>query len=150
MLEKLSATLESSCSSWPRLRHLVLRGSAWSELPEPFVAICARMLNLRLLGLKVNPTHHGAMPQALWPQGFPSSFPWPELERLTISYPDPTDIIYDHLPPSLRSLSLRCWTHIFIQRHFVGRRAGEMYTDRFDSILDASAILSIIRRSAES
>lgn len=157
VLKKLSATLETLILSsepapmsalaqwhWPCLRTLVLRGSPWADLSEPLVAVCSKMPNLRSLTLKLNPTHH-AMTQALWPHGFPSSFPWPHLEQLTVSYPDPTDVIYDHLPPSLHSLSLRCWNHIFVQQRFVGLR--QTYTLRYDSVLGASAILSIMRRS---
>ncbi|KAI0721140.1 hypothetical protein C8Q72DRAFT_85652 [Fomitopsis betulina] len=109
-------------------------------LPEPFVPACFGMRRLRSLSLKINPGLEDMMPPMVFPAGSkstsPPTFPWPELERLLVSYPDPRDGIYDCLPSTLRSLSLRCWSHQHRQyemNHSGGNMCG-------------SLILSILRR----
>ena len=130
---------------WPRLRELILRGSpsTWDTLPAPLVSLLSAMRGLRALSLKINPLSN-TLPPAVWPRGSSCSFPWPELERLSISYPDPSDEIYDHLPPTLRALSLRCWPHVSFQRRFA--YLGETAPPRFELAPTASDLLSILRR----
>ncbi|KZT71379.1 hypothetical protein DAEQUDRAFT_755868 [Daedalea quercina L-15889] len=128
---------------WPHLRKLVFYGTPWTNLSAPFVSLCSGMQSLRCLSLKLNPPPD-TMIQPVWPQGFACSFPWPELERLVISYPDPQDQIYDHLPLSLHALSLRCWQHLYIQWFLYQK--GVTYSPDRDMLLRASTMLSILQR----
>ncbi|KAH9930633.1 uncharacterized protein B0H18DRAFT_992638 [Fomitopsis serialis] len=128
---------------WPRLRKLVFYGMPWTTLPAPFVSLCLGMQSLQSLSLKLYATPSAA-PQPLWPSGQSCAFPWPALERLVISFPDPQDEIYDHLPSSLRALSLRCWPHLHVQRRWRG--FGFAWRQRDNAMLDSSAMLSILRR----
>lgn len=122
---------------WPRLRKLVFYGNPFpSAIPVP--TLCAGMPGLRCLSFKLNPPPD-TVPQPLWPSGLtgPSL---PDLERLVISYPDPQDEIFDHIPATLRSLSLRCWPHVDVQLR------GPGYPPNLDVVLNFSTALSILRR----
>jgi len=156
VLSKLCETLETlvlasepaplstlSQLRWPRLRRIFFYGTPWTTLPAPFVTHFSGMQGLRCISLKFNPLPR-TVPQALWPPGHICSFPWPELERLIISYPDPRDKIYDHLPLSLRALSLRYWYHLYVQRQFA--QFGASHPPAYDCLLSSSAMLSILRR----
>ena len=94
---------------WHRLRQLVLQGETymWDALPAPLVLLLSTMPGLHALSLKTDLIQN-ILPLVVWPPGYIHDFPWPELEHLSVSYPDPNDEVYDHLPPTLRSLSLRC------------------------------------------
>ena len=122
---------------WPRLRKLVFYGTPF-PIALPIASLCAGMPSLRSLSMKLSATSD-AVPQPLWPQGFmgPSL---PDLDSLMISYPDPQDEVFDHLPSSLRSLSLRCWPHVDLQQ------ANPRYNPNLDAVPNFSAVLSILRR----
>ncbi|PIL28339.1 hypothetical protein GSI_09490 [Ganoderma sinense ZZ0214-1] len=101
-------------TQWPQLRELSLNGEFHpsAEHTAPFISLFSGMPKLRVLNLTL------ALPKGvdrkqllLWPGGYESGLPWPDLEALTISFPDPEDQIFAHLPPSLRRLSLRCTPH---------------------------------------
>ncbi|KAH9930630.1 uncharacterized protein B0H18DRAFT_930237 [Fomitopsis serialis] len=126
----------------PRLRKLVYRGTPWQTLAAPFISFHTGMQDLRAFTLKLDVTP-GTIPQVLWPAGYEGPFPWPELERLVISFPNPRDEVYDHLPSSLRALSLRCWPHVHVQK-----RPTKPSTQALDhnALLSSSAIRSILRR----
>ncbi|KAH9833030.1 uncharacterized protein C8Q71DRAFT_776083 [Rhodofomes roseus] len=128
---------------WPRLRTLAFYGMPWTTLPGPFVSLFPRMQALRSLSLKLYATSDVA-PQALWPSGHSYSFPWPDLERLVITFPDPQDEIYDHLPSTLHALSLRSWPHLHVQRRWQG--FWYPWRQRENATLDSSAMLSILHR----
>ncbi|KAH9835698.1 uncharacterized protein C8Q71DRAFT_836425 [Rhodofomes roseus] len=128
---------------WPRLRKLVYYGTPWNSLAKPFVSLCSGMQGLRCLSLKLSPPPD-TTPQLLWPPDHTGSFPWPELERLVISYPRADDDIYSHLPSSLRALSLRCWEHVCDQQWSWGY--GFTYPPNYDSILRSSTLLSVLRQ----
>ncbi|TBU40286.1 hypothetical protein BD309DRAFT_356250 [Dichomitus squalens] len=96
--------------SWTRLRELRLDGTYPPNIDAPLLDIISGMPRLRSLALLF------ALPrdmekQPLWPPRCTLHFPLPELEELVVSYPDPEDYLYSHLPPSLRRLSLRCCPH---------------------------------------
>ena len=122
-LEKLSLPTEPApiqtigLVDWPRMRELRLRGVRWTTPDVPAVSLLARMSNLRVLVLELEgPEGTPATALALWPRGFPAFYPWPYLETLSVSYPDPNDEIYEHLPPSMLSLMLHPWPHECIRR----------------------------------
>ncbi|EJF59125.1 hypothetical protein DICSQDRAFT_65656, partial [Dichomitus squalens LYAD-421 SS1] len=97
---------------WPRLRELKLDGAYPPNLDVPLIYVISRMPNLRKLALLFSlPWDDQSQRKALWPRGCSLDFPLPDLEELTISYPDPEDCLYSHLPPTLRRLSLRCCPH---------------------------------------
>ncbi len=100
---------------WPRLRELNLRGLRWTSPESPPVVLFACMPNLRALSLELM-EREGASTTALWPPGLPASFPWPFLDNLSVSNPDPEDEIYAHLPPTMQTLMLRSWPHQCIRR----------------------------------
>ena len=125
---------------WPRLRKMVFYGT---PLAEPSVRACFGMKRLHCLSLRLNPTRD-AMPQPIWPAGHDGAFPWPELECLTVSYPEPQDDIYNRLPSSLRSLSLRCWYHQHHQWYLA--RDDVVEIPMTELLLTSSALLSILRR----
>ncbi|KAH9930632.1 uncharacterized protein B0H18DRAFT_930250 [Fomitopsis serialis] len=157
VLSKLCETLETlnlasepapvpivSRFHWPRLRKLAYCGPLWSTLSTPFISLHSGMQDLRSLSLELDVTS-GTNTQVLWPPGYDGSFPWPELEHLLISFPDPRDEVYDHLPSSLRALSLRCWPHIHVQQEPSDIDAVDDRPDH-NALLGSTAIRSILRR----
>lgn len=123
VLERMSPTLERlvlpseaapiqsiAHVTWPRLLELKLSGDRWTTPTAPIVSLFQNMPNLRTLSIELREVS-GLDARAVWPMGFVASYPWPDLEHLTVSNPDPQDLIYDHLPATLRLLSLRPWPH---------------------------------------
>lgn len=115
-LEKLVAPVENvpletiKMQRWPHLRVLTLYGQRHTMVDShtPAIAVFANMPNLRCLDLFLaNP--EGVEPQAICPDGFSGTFPWPELERLTVAQPLPSDNVWAYLPLCLQALILRYW-----------------------------------------
>ncbi|TFY68310.1 hypothetical protein EVJ58_g1093 [Rhodofomes roseus] len=131
---------------WPRLRKLVYCGVPWSTLSAPWISLHPGMDHLRSLSLKLDLTP-GGISQMLWPADYAGPFPWPMLEHLLVSFPDPRDEVYDHLPSSLRALSLRCYPHLHVQRRpsAYGANPADDYPDH-PALSSAASILSILRR----
>ncbi|PIL28347.1 hypothetical protein GSI_09498 [Ganoderma sinense ZZ0214-1] len=75
------------------------------------------MPSLQSLALELSEPKNAPVPSSgvIWPKGLSATLPWPNLETLRISHPDPADDIYANLPSSLRALSLRLWPHECIQ-----------------------------------
>ena len=97
---------------WPRLRELTLRGERWTAPAIPMVSLFSSMPSLRSLTLELSePKNVSLDARIIWPNGLSATFPWPNIESFRVSHPDPTDIIYAHLPSSLRALALRPWPH---------------------------------------
>ncbi|TBU37639.1 hypothetical protein BD309DRAFT_994977 [Dichomitus squalens] len=97
---------------WPRLRELKLDGAYPPNLDVPLIYVISRMPNLRKLALLFSlPWDGQSQKQAVWPRECSLDFLFPDLEELAISYPDPEDCLYSHLPPTLRRLSLQCCPH---------------------------------------
>ncbi|KAI0357841.1 hypothetical protein OH77DRAFT_1510373 [Trametes cingulata] len=133
--------LRSLC--WPALHELRLRGEP--EAPEdpstPFMHILQNMPALRCLDLRFA-LPEGTSAQPVWPAGYlphlgrASQSPWPDLQHLTLSFPSAKDLIYAHLPRTLRSLTLQYFPHLSthmwqmykygVQWHWPGVTAGEM------------------------
>ncbi|KAI0706535.1 hypothetical protein C8Q76DRAFT_160178 [Earliella scabrosa] len=131
-LEKLLLPAEStpwaamSQVQWPQLRELTLRGELAEEPPHPFIHIFSGMPRLRLLILAL------ALPQNLdrhliWPPDVSASYPWPELEELALSFPHPQDRLFQHLPMTLRNLSLCCWPHHYESSWYQGRSDSQWH-----------------------
>ncbi|KAI0671347.1 hypothetical protein C8Q78DRAFT_972941 [Trametes maxima] len=128
LLERLSATLEvlsipSECApftgmirwDWPCLRELHIRGDAHRlcRAHTPLVSILSRMRLLRVLSLKIMHSFK-YQPGPIWPSGYDvARFPWPELESFTVTWVHPDDQVFNHLPPSLRHLSIRAWPRLY-------------------------------------
>ncbi|RDX46109.1 hypothetical protein OH76DRAFT_1485715 [Lentinus brumalis] len=97
---------------WPNLREFALRSKHWDVTvpPRPYASLVAQMPNLRSLTLELTPPASNE-DVFVRPIGYTAGdrLQWPALEHLTISHPHPDDAIYEHLHPTLRSLSLRCW-----------------------------------------
>ncbi|KAM5544854.1 hypothetical protein V8D89_001752 [Ganoderma adspersum] len=93
--------------NWPNLRELKLRGMRWPEPRTPIVLLFANMPRLRSLALELRIPDDGD-PEAVWPPGLPhgSTFPWPELEELTVTNPHPADELFAQLSPGLLTLAL--------------------------------------------
>ena len=137
-----------SATQWPRLRELSLSGEFRpdAEYPTPLVSLFSGMPGLRILNLAF------ALPRGvtrkqlvLWPEGYrhsdASQLPWPDLESLTLSFPDPEDRIFSRLPPSLRRLSLRC-----TPRHCLHLWEGDKYDYYSSPILYSSEMLEILTK----
>ena len=117
-LEKLVLPVENAPlrrflkKDWPRLRELQLSGEWGADRNSlgnlPLVSILARMPELRSLRLMF---HHppNVNRQTKWPCSAAIAFPWPNLEHLYLSHPDPDDALWCHLPASLHTLALQCY-----------------------------------------
>lgn len=117
-LERLSLTIEAAPlnmihnAEWPRLRSLHLEGGMPSTTHSlSWVSILQRMPHLRVLSIRADIPKDCRDRQLIWPRDTPLNvLPWPELEDLDITYPDPEDRLYSHLPPTLKRLSLDRFT----------------------------------------
>ncbi|KAI1792121.1 hypothetical protein LXA43DRAFT_887951, partial [Ganoderma leucocontextum] len=110
-LPSMSAPINMlSVDPWPRLRELVLQGQLPENIHSPFITLFSGMPKLRVLSLMFA-FPRDVNPQPVWPRGLDTSFPWPELESLVLSFPTPDDQLYASLPPCLRRLSLGCCPH---------------------------------------
>lgn len=131
-------------TQWPQLRELSLNGEFYPSPGHtaPLMSLFSGMRRLRVLNLTL------ALPEGVdrkqlvfWPEGYESSLPWPDLEVLTISFPDPEDQIFARLPPSLRRLSLRCTPH-----HRLHQWEPKKHFYRQSPILHASEMLGILTK----
>ncbi|KAI0750238.1 hypothetical protein C8Q80DRAFT_1101356, partial [Daedaleopsis nitida] len=140
--------LTMSLLQWPRLRVLRLYGERWITPKTPIIILFANLPRLQELILNLSEPV-GVDARAIWPPGITTSFPWPFLERLSISHPSADDVIYAHLPPTLRALSLRPWQHRCIQvraeRQFEARHLRPVFPLSEPSVI--TRILREIRKS---
>ncbi|KAM5544804.1 hypothetical protein V8D89_001702 [Ganoderma adspersum] len=134
-----------SQNQWPQLRELILSGEFHESVGyvTPFVSLFSGMPRLRTLFLSL------ALPMdvpvdrkqlMLWPESYESRLPWPDLEALAVSFPDPGDRIYGELPSGLRRLSLRCTPH-----HCLHHWLPNKYRYH-SSILRASEMLDLLTK----
>ncbi|EIW60817.1 uncharacterized protein TRAVEDRAFT_71095 [Trametes versicolor FP-101664 SS1] len=116
-LEHLSLTIDIAPldmirdADWPRLRSLHLAGDILPTTHSlPWVSILRHMPRLRVLSLRAavpDDIDHLTTHQIVWPPDtLLDTLPWPELEDLEVTYPDPEDRLFSHLPSTLRSLSI--------------------------------------------
>lgn len=133
-----------SQTQWPQLHEISLKGEfRWgAEYTAPLATLFSGMPRLRVLNLAlVLPRSVDRKRLILWPAGYESPLPWPDLEALTMSFPDPEDGIFACLPPSLRRLSLRCTPHHYLHQ-------WQPYENPYchSPILRASEMLQVIDR----
>ena len=129
---------------WTRLREICLTGEFLPSAgyPTPLSSLFAGMSGLRILNLALAlPARVDRKQLLLCPEGYEMRLPWPDLEDLTLSFPDPEDRIFTHLPASLRRLSLRCTPH-----HCLYLWEGEQYRYYHSPILHASEMLEIFTK----
>ncbi|KAI0768244.1 hypothetical protein BD413DRAFT_133032 [Trametes elegans] len=141
------APLDDICFtlSWPCLRELVLRGEfrTVGDPPLPFVRLLANMPKLRNLDLRISQPPD-IEPQPVWPADLPNMLlPWPGLQQLTVSCPQPDDKVYAALPYSLRCLSLRYYPHL--STHQWTLRDERVWREWQWPLLGSSDVLRILR-----
>ncbi|KAL7278009.1 hypothetical protein ACG7TL_007966 [Trametes sanguinea] len=150
-LESLRLPLESAplarlaASPWPRLRKLSLWGdrSRGKDCSVPFNAVLSGMSGLRSLVLLYS-QKDDVERELVWLNGSPWKLSFPDLESLTISYPDPEDGLFSSLP-QLRRLSLRCWPRHYL--HQFAREKQEMERNGWKSpITTSSEMLAVLRK----
>ncbi|RDX46343.1 hypothetical protein OH76DRAFT_1485588 [Lentinus brumalis] len=111
---------------WPCLRRLVLRGKPSEALFSP-----------------VETTRRGV----LWLGNAVAAFPCPALEEFVLTYPDPEDQTFAHLPPTLLSLSLCCWRHLYHDFLDTNGSSGLPYGLGFSLLLNSSALRLMLHRA---
>ncbi|TFK93815.1 hypothetical protein K466DRAFT_59697 [Polyporus arcularius HHB13444] len=151
-LEVLSLPTESvpmkvfSQHPWPHLRRLVIRGKPSEDLVSSVLSSVSPIPALKSLVLKFSATRT-TRPGALWRGDSMAVFPCPALEELAITYPDPADQLFDHLPLTLHTLSLCCWRHLY--HEFLTPYRSWVPSDgpRFSLLLSSSQMRGILNRS---
>ncbi|KAL7284057.1 hypothetical protein ACG7TL_001334 [Trametes sanguinea] len=131
---------------WPCLREFTLQGDRRASLDPHLVsiALAAGMPELRSF-LILRARRKTRRRLILWPADWTGGIPFPKLECLEVSYPNPKDDLYSHLPDTLRRLSLRCWPRHYMHQQRCDRNA--MNRLRWQSpVLTASEMLSILQR----
>ncbi|KAI0641649.1 hypothetical protein C8Q79DRAFT_284088 [Trametes meyenii] len=134
---------------WPRLRELHLKGDRRQDISTcpPMITVIARMPRLRSLSLLRAHGHAQDSPRhIIWPADKTGYSLYQELERVTISYPDPADKIYSHMPSTLQRLSLRCWPRHYIHQHRHDRKTIEDRLGWMSPILRSSELCTILQR----
>ncbi|KAI0363298.1 hypothetical protein BV20DRAFT_975852 [Pilatotrama ljubarskyi] len=132
--------------SWPSLRVLKLRGEPVSseEHYTPSILTLKNMPALRRLDLQFA-TREGIFPQPIWPRGYRLdsvlTSPWPDLEHLTVSFPSASDEIFEHLPNTLRSLTLQYYPHLSTHRWTVDNTNAQWQWP----VVTATEVLRILR-----
>ncbi|KAI9060666.1 hypothetical protein FKP32DRAFT_1678979 [Trametes sanguinea] len=141
-------------ASWPNLRELRLVGERAASDPalvRSYPTVLANAPKLQTLVLDLAPPP-GATPRLkICPPRFgihsQDTFPWPELLKLSIAYPDPDDALYAVLPHTLRSLALRCWPRHYIYADWLAFGVNPAYGWQ-SPILTSTELLSIIESRA--
>ncbi|KAI0762116.1 hypothetical protein BD413DRAFT_606835 [Trametes elegans] len=111
---------EFGASELPRLKTLTLRGELDTP-PAPLISFLGGLPALE--ELQLNTARRANSRLTFCPPNWSGKSPWPRLRSLSVSYPEPDDPLYSHLPPSLRCLALRCWP-----RHYVHLIAHDCLT----------------------
>ncbi|KAH9903491.1 hypothetical protein C8Q73DRAFT_635673 [Cubamyces lactineus] len=135
---------EMSGLSWPNIRDFSLRGrypasSSDRLLPELLVRILPQ---LQSLCVRAAPRNTFPRPPVLGPSMASEPITLPDLQSLTVAYPDPTDTIFTIHAPRLNHLSLSDQP-----RHYFARRTPEYVAEWCAApILSASECLGILQR----
>ncbi|KAI0630106.1 hypothetical protein C8Q77DRAFT_1136465 [Trametes polyzona] len=134
---------ELASAQWPRLRRLELTGELPAGTP-PLVGVFGCMPALEILSLKIACGHSTGRTVFCAP-GWSRPFPWPNLQRLTVSNVNPDDPFYSRLPAGLRHLSIRCWPrrYLFLLPHELGTMINLRW---FESILKSSSMCQLLSR----
>ncbi|KAH9885229.1 hypothetical protein C8Q73DRAFT_305451 [Cubamyces lactineus] len=113
-----SAPLRAMTSlDFPQLQELRIKGFLESaqELQCNLISALHRMPELRILELDIALSPHHA-PRPLWPPGLATTYSWPHLQQLCVSFPRVQDQVYSHVPRNLTHLALRYSPHYIIHR----------------------------------
>lgn len=139
-------TIELSTLMWPQLIDLSLTAN-WplSILPFrlDFLAIMKNMPSLTSFSVMVPQTRSASTCNTIWPMNSVSLPHLDSLRNLTIAYPDPEDLIFDHLPSSLNHLSLTDCPRHYLSLDDLNRYGEYAY---ISPILTSSKLLDILRR----
>ncbi|KAI0711825.1 hypothetical protein C8T65DRAFT_807425 [Cerioporus squamosus] len=92
---------------WPQLHHLNLHGDSPPQYPIPLIAVICRMPQSRILTLELTILPNMSR-QCIWPPNWTVDDALPQIDELTVAHPHPEDLLYTHLPSSIRRLSLCC------------------------------------------
>lgn len=104
-----------SSLTWPLLRELRLRGELYpsEDRPGPLISALGHMSALRVLDLRFSvPEGSDVSAPPIWPPGLCATYPWPDLKHLVVSYANTNDQLFQHLPPTLRRLTLQYSPHL--------------------------------------
>ncbi|RPD54816.1 hypothetical protein L227DRAFT_511106, partial [Lentinus tigrinus ALCF2SS1-6] len=135
-----------SMHTWPRLRRVVLRGEPSDSLVSSILSAISHLPSLKSLVLKFSASVQ-TRPGVLWRGDNVTSFPCPVLEELVLTYPDPADQIFDHLPPTLLALSLCCWRHLYHEFFSPYRSWDPSGGLIFNLLFSSSEMYRVLRRS---
>ncbi|KAI9067734.1 hypothetical protein FKP32DRAFT_1754963 [Trametes sanguinea] len=117
---------------WPRLQELYLRGDGrrLAKAGTPLITVLRRMPHLRRLSLKLGRCTRQRHLSAIWPPScMVEAFPWPELESLALSWVDPQEQLFEHLPATFRDLRLRVWP----RHYYLYSRPISLYSESGDN-----------------
>ncbi|KAI0828203.1 hypothetical protein BC628DRAFT_1430062 [Trametes gibbosa] len=103
------------------------------------------MPRLRVLELKFLLSEGCDFRWPLLPPAYAGPWPWPDLQHLTVSCPELGDKAWNHLPPTLQSLTLRYTPHLcdFTAR---GARGYPTIVGWQWPLLSSSQVLQLLRR----
>ncbi|RDX46239.1 hypothetical protein OH76DRAFT_1407147 [Lentinus brumalis] len=153
-LERLTLATESAPihlfaqHPWPRLRRLALRGEPSDSLLLSLLSSVSHLPHLQSLVLKFSSTKDIPVRTGIiWRGAHTDPFPCPVLEELVVTYPDPADPLFDHLPPTLRTLSLCCWRHLYHEYLSPYRQWDPSDAPRPLLLLSSSEMHEVLRRS---
>ncbi|RDX40648.1 hypothetical protein OH76DRAFT_1505441 [Lentinus brumalis] len=124
---------------FPCLRSLVLRGEPSDALLSSLLSTISHIQSLRSLVLKFSRVEHTRR-IVLWQGNAVAAFPWPALEEFVITYPDPADQIFSHLP---------CfWRHFYHEFLDSLPLTDDLrYGRRFALLLTSSALRQLLHRA---
>ncbi|KAI0822379.1 hypothetical protein BC628DRAFT_1340782 [Trametes gibbosa] len=145
IIEKTYSMLETLTlqSKSPR-SELRLRG-IHVDPPSPVLPTFSNMPRLRVLELKFLLSEGCDFRWPLLPPAYAGPWPWPDLQHLTVSCPELGDKAWNHLPPTLQSLTLRYTPHLcdFTAR---GARGYPTIVGWQWPLLSSSQVLQLLRR----
>ncbi|KAI9062946.1 hypothetical protein FKP32DRAFT_1676843 [Trametes sanguinea] len=96
---------------WPNLREIRIAGYGRRFcMPDTdLVSVLGHISGLRVLSFDLAVADEDEL-KPLWPVHTQrATFPWPELESISLSWVHPDETIFSHLPRTCRHLSLRSW-----------------------------------------
>ncbi|KAL7281715.1 hypothetical protein ACG7TL_005033 [Trametes sanguinea] len=96
---------------WPNLREIPIAGYGrrFCMSDTDLVSVLGHISRLRVLSFDLAVADEDEL-KPLWPAHTQrATFPWPELESISLTWVHPDETIFSHLPRTCRHLSLRSW-----------------------------------------